>query len=147
MAPVNVSDDVVATPSTIWKTCFAPMKWELWDPDLKELTEVSGACVNGTTMNFIMQTGQVVPVTLSNVVQNQSLTFSGKMALGLVKFEGTVVLSSSSESTKTNVDYTFGISGCIGSIISKATWKDIVEGTENGLKNIVKLSEEAQKSD
>eukprot|EP00984_Skeletonema_dohrnii_P035357 scaffold35011_cov178-Skeletonema_dohrnii-CCMP3373.AAC.1 len=31
MAPIRVSATVAATPTTIWETCFAPMKWESWD--------------------------------------------------------------------------------------------------------------------
>jgi len=146
MAPVNVSEDVSATPSTIWKTCFAPMKWESWDADIKELTEVSGGCVNGTTANFVMKNGDVVPCVLSEVIQNQSVTFSGQMKLGLIKFRGTVLLSGTSDSSKTHVDYTFQISGCLGAIANIAAKKEIVGGTEEGLKNIVKLSQQAQAS-
>jgi len=35
--------------------------------------------------------------------------------------------------------------GCIGNIVAKLNKKAVVEGTEHGLENMVKMSEEAQK--
>lgn len=54
MAPCEVSATVRATPATIWSSCFEPMKWESWDPDLRELKDVSGPCDSGTTCTFAM---------------------------------------------------------------------------------------------
>jgi hypothetical protein len=148
MPPVNRVSVAEATPQTIWKTCFEPMKWESWDPDVKELKDVSGPCMNGTTMNFVMVTGPSPMCTLSNVVENSALTFSGKMAGGAVKFAGTILLTPEpDDSGKTTVDYTFEISGCVGAIASRFKSKDIIGGTESGLANIVRLSEEAQRSE
>ena len=28
-----------ATPAEIWSTCFTPMQWEKWDPDVTELAD------------------------------------------------------------------------------------------------------------
>ena len=120
------------------------MKWETWDSDVEKLDNVSGECVNGTTMDFHMKTGSIVTCTLSNVVLNKSLTFSGTAAGGLMKFEGDIRLEPVEDSTK--VDYTFGLSGVVGSVFQLFKSKYVIGGTETGLENIVRMSEEAQKS-
>jgi hypothetical protein len=40
----------------------------------------------------------------------------------------------------------FEVSGCVGFLLSTFNSKAVVEGTEHGLENMVKLSEEAQKT-
>ncbi len=135
---------VKSTPETIWKTCFEHMKFEVWDPDVTETKNPSGGCENDTTFTFIMKDGQNVPTSLSNVVKHESLTFEGTSAGGLVVFSGTIVLSATPSVSETKVDYTFSFGGCLGSLIATVIQKAIVEGTEGGLENIKKLSEEAQ---
>ena len=88
-----------------------------------------------------------VPCILSNVVPNQSLTFSGSK-FGLVKFQGDIILSRTmSSSSKTKIDYNFELSGCLGSFLALLTKKDVIDGTEGGLKNLKEFSEEAQKKE
>jgi len=71
MAPCEVSATVKATPETIWSTCFEPMKWESWDPDLNAVSDVStDCCEEGTTCVFEMKDGSNIPITLSNVEKN-----------------------------------------------------------------------------
>lgn len=59
MAPVECKTKVAATPKIIWETCFAPMKWELWDPDMEKMVNVNGDGVNdGTEVKFYMKDGK-----------------------------------------------------------------------------------------
>ena len=144
MAPIEASATVAATPETIWQTCFAPMKWESWDPDLKAVTDVSGGCEDGTTCIFAMKDGNNIPIKLSNVVKNESVDFSSGMFYGLLGAEGKVKISSLDDDTS-KIDYSFELKGFLGSIVSVVKKKECVEGTEGGLANMVKLSEDAQK--
>jgi len=121
------------------------MKWEQWDPDLIEVKDVSGGCVDGTTCVFAMKNGSDVPITLCDVVENESLTFKGSAAGGMLSCVGTIKISKVDNKTS-KIDYTFEISGCVGFLLSTFNNKVVVEGTEHGLENIVKLSEEAQKT-
>ncbi|KAL7533074.1 hypothetical protein ACHAXR_005029 [Thalassiosira sp. AJA248-18] len=144
MAPVEVSATVKATPETIWQTCFDPMKWESWDPDLKEVRDVSGSCEDGTTCVFAMNDGSNIPITLSNVEKNKSLDFKGGILGGVVRAEGKVLISPLDSSTS-KIDYSFELLGFVGYIVAMAKKKMVVEGTQGGLDNMVKMSEEAQK--
>mmetsp|Transcript_28936 Transcript_28936/g.40572 ORF Transcript_28936/g.40572 Transcript_28936/m.40572 type:complete len:152 (+) Transcript_28936:80-535(+) len=148
MAPVEREALVKATPKTIWTTCFQDMKWEKWDPDIVEVTNVrNGGFMDGGTFDFVMKEGsmKVVPCTLSNFVHEKSFTFSGSVMGGFLSFVGTIELTPTAETEKeTKVNYTFELSGCLGSLLSCANPKPIVDGTENGLANIVRLSEEAE---
>eukprot|EP00568_Trieres_chinensis_P008787 CAMPEP_0183307270 /NCGR_PEP_ID=MMETSP0160_2-20130417/17233_1 /TAXON_ID=2839 ORGANISM="Odontella Sinensis, Strain Grunow 1884" /NCGR_SAMPLE_ID=MMETSP0160_2 /ASSEMBLY_ACC=CAM_ASM_000250 /LENGTH=162 /DNA_ID=CAMNT_0025470823 /DNA_START=181 /DNA_END=669 /DNA_ORIENTATION=- len=157
MAPVVRSSDVKASPSTIWSSCFSDMKWEKWDPDVTEMIDVEGGLTEGGTFQFVMKEGPVktCPCRLSNVVKDKSLTFSGSAMGGMLTFEGTFELvpkeggeedtATTTTATTTTVNYTFGMEGCLGSLVSMANPKAIVEGTEAGLANVVRISEEGQK--
>eukprot|EP00542_Grammatophora_oceanica_P019705 CAMPEP_0194047710 /NCGR_PEP_ID=MMETSP0009_2-20130614/25222_1 /TAXON_ID=210454 /ORGANISM="Grammatophora oceanica, Strain CCMP 410" /LENGTH=146 /DNA_ID=CAMNT_0038693395 /DNA_START=9 /DNA_END=449 /DNA_ORIENTATION=+ len=145
MAPVDRSAVAEATPETIWKTCFVPMKWESWDVDVDHLDNVSGECVEGTTFNFVMKEGgTVVPNTLMDVEENKTLTFLGVFAGGLMKNKGVITLTPEG-TDKTKIDYSFELQGPLGWIFGKVKSQAVVSGTEEGLANIVKLSEAAQK--
>ncbi|KAL3780529.1 hypothetical protein HJC23_004516 [Cyclotella cryptica] len=145
MSPVEVSATAAATPETIWKTCFEPMKWESWDPDLKETRDTEVGCKEGATCTFVMNDGNVIPVTLSNVQKNKSLNFSGGLFGGILKFVGKVSISPV-DSASSKIEYSFALNGLIGPIISFLKKDDVVGGTQGGLDNMVKLSEEAQKN-
>merc|ERR1719296_35077 len=97
-------------------------------------------------MNFHMKTGSVLLCTLSNVAENKSLTFSGSAVGGLMKFEGIIHLEPTDDDSTTKVKYSFGMSGAVGSVFQYIQSKYVVGGTETGLENIVRMSEEAQKS-
>mmetsp|Transcript_21210 Transcript_21210/g.30358 ORF Transcript_21210/g.30358 Transcript_21210/m.30358 type:complete len:146 (-) Transcript_21210:139-576(-) len=145
MAPIKVSATVAATPSTIWETCFAPMKWETWDPDVLEVKDVSSGCEDGCTCVFAMKDGNDIPITLSNVKKNESVDFSGGALGGLLSAEGKVLITVVDDATS-KIDYSFELKGFLGAIVGVVKKKECVEGTEDGLANMVKLSEAAQKS-
>mmetsp|Transcript_6748 Transcript_6748/g.8207 ORF Transcript_6748/g.8207 Transcript_6748/m.8207 type:complete len:150 (-) Transcript_6748:226-675(-) len=147
MAPVESEAIAKAKASTIWKTCFQDMKWEKWDPDVVEVTNIqNGGFMEGGTFDFVMKEGpvKVIPCTISNFQHEKSITFSGSAMGGLLSFSGTIELTPQENDNETKVYYTFALSGCLGSIVSFANPKPIVAGTENGLANIVRLSEEAE---
>ena len=145
MAPCEVSATVKATPETIWSMCFEPMKWESWDPDLNEVKDVStDSCEEGTTCIFAMKDGSNIPITLSNVEKNKSVDFKGSVGGGIIRAEGKVLITPIDTATS-KIDYSFALLGFIGSIVSMIKKKEVVGGTQGGLDNMVKLSEEAQK--
>jgi hypothetical protein len=91
--------------------------------------EVSGVVANGTTFNFNMKDGNIVPCILTNVKENEFITFSGGMFGGLVHPKGTIIMTQEG-SNRIKIDYSFGITGCIGNIISLVNKKAVVGGTE-----------------
>ena len=141
---VKRSATVKATPETIWSSCFEKMNWDSWDPDVKEMKDVSGDCVNDTTFVFVMNDGTNFPMKLSNVTKFQSLTASG-VAAGCLMKATLIVLISPIDEKSSNIDYSFGLSGPVGTMFGFFKKKLVVDGTEGGLANMVKISEEAQK--
>lgn len=147
MAPVKRSAVAGATPSVVWSSCFEPMKWETWDEDIVATENVVGGCTEGATCVFVMNEktgGMKVPVLIDGVRENESLTFSGSYGiLGMMKFKGTINLQEVDEG-KTEVNYCFEIFGWAGPVINMVNHRAIVDGTESGLANIVKISEGAR---
>ena len=150
MGLVERESVAAASPTTIWNTCFAHMKWDIWDPDverIEDVDEVKGL-VEGTTATFVMKKesgGGKLPIVVIDLEQYKKFTFKGSIMGGLLKFTGKITLEEKSEN-ETLVNYAFGMKGLVGTIFSVVNSKAVVGGTENGLANIIKLSEEAQKS-
>ena len=105
------------------------MIWQEWDHNIKQLREVSGGCENGTTCIFEQKDGKDFHFTLSNVTQNKSVVITPV------------------DNFSTRIDYSFELSGSIGFVVAVLRKRAVVEGTEVGLKNMVKMSEEAQGSE
>lgn len=153
MPPVNrIGFTKKATASTVWTSCFANMKWETWDIDISELSEVSGPLENGTTFNFVMKDSNIIaPCVLSNVKENESFTFSGQMLKGIAKFKGTVLLKPVPDDEKkhtpnnnkgvTEIDYTFEMYGPLGGLMNFFKSKEIINGTEKGLEKMIEISD------
>lgn len=121
------------------------MKWEVWDTDVEKVLDPSGGCENGTTFLFHMKSGQKIICTLTDVVQNETLTFTGPFLGGAGKFEGTVkLIPEKGDGNTTKIDYTFGWGGFLSPLLNLAAGKPAIEGTKTGLENMVRLSEEAQ---
>ena len=141
MAPCVRECDVKATPATIWKMCFAPMKWELWDPDVEIVEDVSGPCANGTTFVFVMKDSSIktIPVVLSDVTENESVRFVGGVLGGAMKFDGFIDISVVDSSTS-RVTYSFDMFGPLGSLVNWLNPFPVTNGVEKGLENIKNLS-------
>jgi hypothetical protein len=137
--------DVKATPATIWKVCFADMKFDKWDPDVKEMIDVTGGCENGTEFKFVMEEGpiKIVPCKLSDVKENESLRFTGAAAGGMIKFDGLIEITPK-DAESSHIKFSFVMKGLLGTPIMWLSPRPAVEGTEGGLQNMVRLSEEAQ---
>ncbi|QDZ25943.1 hypothetical protein HOP50_19g84920 [Chloropicon primus] len=139
-----------ATRDTIWRTCFQDVtKWPEWDPDLKEVTDASGECVDGTTMTFHMADGGgPFFMKCASVSINNHLEFTGRFLLGFAGAKGTFDLKDTAKSTsaipETEVVYTFGLTGVLGAIFGSLNKKGITKGVEEGLENIIAMSEAAQ---
>lgn len=148
MAPFTFTLTAKAPPSIVWKTCLLePKLFEEWDPDVKEIlgTEPGVPSKDGMEIVFHMNDGLKIPMTLSNVVENKSLTFGGSAMGGVIKFQGDVVMKSVADDS-TEITYTFGLTGCLGGVMSVVGRKAVEGGTKGGIDNMVKLSEEAAKA-
>lgn len=149
---VEFTANVAATPETIWRTCFEYMNWESWDPDLREVRDVSGdgRCHEGTSCTFCMNDGQDIPITLTNVIPNESVDFGGGFLRGTIRAEGKVRIAakgavSEDHAPTSEIKYSFELLGFVGMLVTMLKKKQVVEGTRVGLDNMVKMSEEAQK--
>jgi len=60
-------------------------------------------------------------------------------------FERNILLTPQEGEDKTKVDYSFATTRFVGGLIMLLNSKPVVHGTETGLANIVRLSEEAAK--
>mmetsp|Transcript_63530 Transcript_63530/g.75180 ORF Transcript_63530/g.75180 Transcript_63530/m.75180 type:complete len:159 (-) Transcript_63530:188-664(-) len=140
---------VAASPSTVWNSCFEPMKWETWDPDVKCLESGSGTDSNleladGRTFYFVMKSGKKLKATLE-ITKNQRLSYLGCFWGNNGKFEAEILLKATGED-KTDIQYTFGLNGCLGSVLAGITTKSINEGMQKSMENIIRISEDAQKT-
>ena len=122
------------------------LRWETWDHNLRQLRDVSGGCEDGTTCVFVPKDGHEFQFTLSDVEKHKTLTFSGVAAWGTVRCEGRVRITPV-DRFSTKLEYSFGISGSVGFVVALLRTDDVVTGTEAGLANMVRLSEQAQGSE
>ena len=111
-----------------------------------KLKDVSGGCENGTTCIFEQKDGNDFAFTLSNVEQNKSVHFSGNALGGTIKAEGKISIVPI-DNFSTRIDYSFELSGFVGFMVAVLKKRAVVTGTEDGLTNMVKMSEEAQASE
>mmetsp|Transcript_8007 Transcript_8007/g.12364 ORF Transcript_8007/g.12364 Transcript_8007/m.12364 type:complete len:145 (+) Transcript_8007:72-506(+) len=134
---------VSAKPSTVWSV-FTDMKWEKWDPDVERVEDVVGGLADGTTFTFVMKKGgQRIATKLSNVKKDEGFEFKGGFPGGA--FEGTFEFKENeSDKSTTDITYKFELKGIVGNIMGFFGKKAVVHGTEAGLANVVKLSEEAE---
>ena len=155
-----------ASAQHVWKTCFAPMKWESWDPDLIGMKDVSGPCETGTTFTFIMKEGgKEFSSVIDEAEENRYISFTSSMFCGCVKLTGEIALKPQPNGEGTEIEYGFETHGCLGYvcnlqtipsslslqththththrwIIAGAISKHIEEGVEGGLGNIIYISE------
>lgn len=134
---------VAAPAQTIW-SLFAGMDWERWDQDVRAIEDVRGGLVEGGALTFVMVDGGTrIPTVLSNVRENEGFTFSGSVFFGSVAMKGSFELEPQGE-CDTAVTYTFNMTGVLGSLVSMFKSRLVIEGTEVGLANVKKLSEEAE---
>mmetsp|Transcript_18523 Transcript_18523/g.21309 ORF Transcript_18523/g.21309 Transcript_18523/m.21309 type:complete len:152 (-) Transcript_18523:83-538(-) len=145
MSYCKTSAIVEVSPQTIWDVCFADMRWELWDHNIRQLTNVSGPCEDGTTCIFEQNDGTNFFFILSNVEKYRSINFSGNKLGGTIKAEGKILITPV-DNFSTRIEYSFELSGSIGFILAVFKKNEVVDGTEAGFANIVKLCEEAQRS-
>ena len=148
MVVVERESVAAASASTIWNACFRDMRWESWDEDVARMENVDAAAglVEGATATFVMKEGSggfQLPIRAVDVAENRAFTFRGTKAGGALGFTGTIQLEERGAG-KTLIRYSFSMHGLIGGPFSWFNRKACVDGTETGLANIVRLSEEAE---
>ncbi len=119
------------------------MKWQEWDHNLLKLRDVSGKCENGTTAIFEQKDGKEFLFTLHDVEKDKCVMFSGQALGGSLKAEGNIVITPI-DNFSTRIEYSFELSGAVGFVVALLRKRDVVEGTEEGLRNMVKMVEEVQ---
>jgi len=120
------------------------MKWESWDPDLKCLEKAPNSPIDGSTFTFVMKTGKRIKATLE-ATENERLGYLASFWGSSGKLECEILLVEK-ERGMTEIQYSFGLLGCVGSLWRSVISKTITIGVEKGLANIIKISEDAQKA-
>ena len=80
-------------------------------------------------------------------MKNKSVHFSGNALGGTIKAEGKVSIVPVDNFSTTRIDYSFELSGFVGFMVAVLKKRAVVTGTEDGLTNMVKMSEDAQASE
>ena len=143
MGLIERSAVIKAKPETIWKL-YAPVEWIKWDPDVKSVENVSGEGFSqGMSADMMMHNGMKFTATFPVVKENEYFEMTSKLFGGLVKCQMSHKLEAKPEGTL--LVYKFGFAGPLGGLLQWAQEKPIVDGTEDGLKNIVEMSEAAEK--
>jgi len=95
-----------------------------------------------------MKDGNKAQSTLKNVVPYKSITYHGSVLFGLLQFEGAILLdeSKATEKGSTLITCSFETTGLIGFLVATFKPSIIKEGTADGLENMIRLSEEAEKA-
>lgn len=134
-----------ATPETIWAACFTDVKWELFGAGVAETIDVSGPCAADTTFVLVMEDGSKLHCQFTNVVQHELVEYEGRAWGGLFKVTGAYALTwvLVEGKTKTEVESTCHVTGCLGCLVSLFQAKKLAAAVEEDTVNIVKLSEEA----
>jgi hypothetical protein len=144
MAPYVQDCEIKASPATIWKACFAPMKWETWDHDITHIENLPGTLATGTAFEFVMRDGPIprIPVILTDVKEYEVVKYEGSVLHGAMKFHAVIEINPVEENVS-SVKYSFDMFGILGSTIHYLNPKPVTGGVETGLANIKRLSEEA----
>ena len=148
MAPCIRESDVTASPSTVWQTCIADLKWEKWDEDVERLEDIKGGLNKGSTLTFVLKGGgqqlSKFPCKLTSVKENEVVAYSGSVLYGLIRVWGRIEISQKSDATS-HIKYIFEMNGILGSAINWYKPDPVIHGTETGLANMVRLSEKAER--
>ena len=141
---IERSATVLATPETIWAAVCTPLDFSAWDPDCAGMKNLSGPLANGATGAMVMRgAAPDFAIRFYDVVENESMSFDGAMLGGSVKANVDIRMTPiDAESTK--LEYAFEMQGLLGPLVAWLKPKQCIEGTEHGLANMKRLSEEAQ---
>eukprot|EP00434_Breviolum_minutum_P015396 symbB.v1.2.013566.t1/scaffold963.1/size148485/6 len=131
--------EIAASTEIIWSFLGDLQRWPEWDPDIKSISEVQGGLTEGGTFLLHMES-MSVPITFRDVRPNESARWAGSTLSGCVVCEGIFHLQQV-DAQRTKFDYSFGITGCLGCLVTQMKQKEIVTGVEVGLDNIKKFSE------
>ena len=150
MGPCIREAAVNASPETIWKRCIDnDFSWQEWDDDVIQVLS-EGPFEQGTSIVFEMKPEMSIPkipCVLTKVVKNQLMEYKGSVGYGLIELCGrieiTVNKSDGTTGSSSIVRYSFQMSGILGTPLYWYSPKAVDHGTETGLANIVRLSEEA----
>lgn len=137
MPSVTRTTIVEAPASIVWGVFSDVDKWSIWDTGLETS---SGEFVKGGRVNMTMG-GITISGRFEEVIENKTFTMKGSLLVGLLTFRMKQTLTPQQGETK--LEYEYGIYGLLGNLLWKAQSTSMVQGTEKGLANIKRLSEEA----
>ena len=127
-----------ATPVEVWAR-LAVLDWDRWDPDVAKVKNVQGGLIEGGTFTYVLNNGLVFPSRFSDVSENLGFTWQGSIYLGLLGYWGRIELKQKEAATE--IHYKFAMTRPLGWFVQ---WRypDLVRhGVEEGLRQIVVLSE------
>ncbi|CAK9008754.1 unnamed protein product [Durusdinium trenchii] len=142
--PVERTAEIAASPETIWTYLGQLERWPEWDADIKSISDVQGGLVEGGSFMLHME-GVSVPITIKDLKEQQGFRWVGLAMCGCLTCEGVFQLQVLGNQ-RTNLEYSFGLGSCLGCVLSTVKRKEIVTGTEVGLANIKKFTEEIEAS-
>jgi hypothetical protein len=133
---------IKAKPETIWKL-YTPKEWIKWDPDVKSVENVSGEVFSkGMTADMTLHSGVKFTAEFPVVKEFEYFEMTSKLFGGLVKCEMSHKLEVKLEGTL--LVYKFGFTGPLGGLLQWSQETNCVKGTEEGLRNVVIMSEAAE---
>lgn len=123
---------------TVWDR-LAKLDWDAWDPDVAEVKDVQGGLVEGGTFTYVLNNGLVFPSRFSEVSDYLGFTWQGAIYAGLLGYWGRIELDENQGRTK--VRYKFAMTRPIGWFVFWRYPDLVIHGVEEGLRQIVNLSE------
>ena len=136
---VHRSAIATVSPEKVWD-CLAQLDWDAWDPDVSEVKGVKGGLVEGGTFTYVLNNGLVFPSKFSDVSIHSGFTWQGAIYVGLLGYWGRIELKPKEAGTE--IHYQFAMTRPLGWFVHWR-YKDLVlYGVEEGLRQIVKRSED-----
>ena len=138
MKEFSATTNIAASPETIWQLLTDASSYPEWDPGMVRLegTVAPGQKITAYTK---LSPDRAFPVTVTNFVPNQTMTWTGGMPLGLFKGERTFMLAPQADGT-TQFTTREQFSGLLLPIIGR-TIPDLSESFQNFAQGLKKRAE------
>ncbi|MCA9917076.1 MAG: SRPBCC domain-containing protein [Anaerolineales bacterium] len=138
MKEFSATTNIAASPEIIWQLLTDASSYPEWDPGMVRLegTVAPGQKITAYTK---LSPDRAFPVTVTNFVPNQTMTWTGGMPLGLFKGERTFMLAPQADGT-TQFTTREQFSGLLLPIIGR-TIPDLSESFQNFAQGLKKRAE------
>lgn len=141
---VKRTQHCAASPEKVWARVFESFQWHEWDPDINHVDHEGQSFEEGATVTIVMKNGLRGQTSLHRVAPYTLFVYRGSFWHGSLGYEASFSIQPTAADDTCQISYEFGLSGMLGWFTTKANEKIILHGVEEGLKNMVRLAEEAQ---